>query len=382
MPYIIDEIAIEGFRGINKGLKLKVQEGLCLLYGRNGTGKTSVLRAIEWCLSGKLPYLEGREFRYEDAIVNMFHPQKTAVVSLVLKNENGKTLTITRRRKMGKSTTRGKSYLQVETDEKLLKNDEGQQKLEQILGVTSEDYSKIVHLHQEAIRDIVTADPKEMSKTIDRLLGTFELRELIEALNMERIIKREIKNLKTRSDALERDKITFVVRMRERLNEERETLLKKGYAENQLTVEYVTNRVSVALEDINEIAKKLGSPASIIEAPELSSESIANTVDIVEKEIKTLDRFRATAYSQQEEIRLNLENLRGQYEEAEKNLQDFGTTTPESLLEQKKEIEEQLKQFRPQLDNLQQGVNGLVEAKIKRNSAIEQIDVLKIKLLK
>ena len=128
MPYVIDEVSIEGFRGINKKLKLKMHEAVCLLYGRNGTGKTSVLQAIEWCLTGKLPYLEGREFRYEDAIVNMFSPEKTAVVSIVLKDGNGKALTVTRRRKMAKSTTRGKSYLQVETDEELLKDEKGQQK--------------------------------------------------------------------------------------------------------------------------------------------------------------------------------------------------------------------------------------------------------------
>lgn len=377
MPYIIDEVSIEGFRGINKNFRLKMHEGVCLLYGRNGTGKTSVLQAIEWCLTGKLPYLEGREFRYEDAIVNMFHPKKTAVVSIVLKDGNGKALTVTRRRKMAKSTTRGKSYLQVETDEELLKDDEGQQKLEQILGITTEDFPKIVYLHQEAIRDIVTADPKEMSQTIDRLLGTFELRELAEALDMGRIIKRETKNLRARAETLERDKIVFVVRMRERLNHEKETLLEKGYTENQLTVENVANMVNSIIEDIKGIATKLGSPAPIVEAPELSSQSIADTMDETEKELKALDRFRTTAYSQQEKIRLNLEDLRRQHEEAEKNLQEFGAVTPESLLEKKKEIEDQLEQSRPELKNLQNSVNRLVEAKIKLESASQQIDVLK-----
>ena len=352
-------------------------EGVCLLYGRNGAGKTSVLQAMEWCLTGKLPYLEGREFRYEDAIVNMFHLKKTAVVSIVLKDGNGKMLTVTRRRKMGKSTTRGKSHLQVETDNELLKDDKSQQKLEQILGITNEDFPKIVYLHQEAIRDIVTADPKEMSQTIDRLLGTFELRELAEALDIGRIIKRETKNLRARADTLERDKIVFVVRMRERLNQEKETLLKKGYAENQLTVENVANMVDSAIEDIKEIASQLGSPAPIIEAPELSSESIADAVDKTEKELKALDRFRTTAYSQQEKIRLNLEDMRRQHEEAEKSLQEFGAVTPESLLEKKKETEDQLEQSRPQLQNLQNSVNRLVEAKIKLNSASQQIDVLK-----
>ena len=328
-------------------------------------------------MTGKLPYLEGREFRYEDAIVNMFHPEKTAVVSIVLKDENGKALTVTRRRKMAKSTTRGKSYLRVETDEELLKDDKGQQKLEQILGVTTEDFPKIVYLHQEAIRDIVTADPKEMSQTIDRLLGTFELRELAEALDMGRIIKRETKNLRARADTLERDKIVFVVRMRERLNQEKETLLKKGYTENQLTVENVANMVNSIIEDIKGIASQLGSPPPIIEAPQLSSESIADTVNEAEKELKTLDRFRATAYSQQEKIRLNLENLRRQHEEAEKSLQEFGTVTPESLLEKKKEIEDQLEQSRPQLENLQRSVNRLVEAKIKLESASQQSDMLR-----
>jgi len=377
MPYIIDDVSIEGFRGINKKIKLKMHEGVCLLYGRNGTGKTSVLQAIEWCLTGKLPYLRGREFGFEDAIVNLFHPQETALVSIVLKDGNGKALTVTRRRKIAKSTTRGRSYLQVETDVELLKDDEGQQKLEQVLGITPDDFPKIMYLHQEAIRDIVTADPKEMSQTIDRLLGTFELRELAEALDMGRIIRGNMKNLRERVDTLERDKIVFVVRMRERLNKEKEALLKKGYVEDQLAVEYVANKVNSLIEDIKGIAIQLGSPAPIIEAPELSSESIADTVDEAEKELKTLDRFRTTAYSQQEKMRFSLENLRRQCEEAEKSLQEFGPVTPESLLEKKKEIEDQLKQSRPQLENLQKSVSRLIEAKIKLDSALRQIDVLK-----
>ena len=377
MPYVIDEVSIKGFRGINKKLKLKMHEGICLLYGRNGTGKTSVLQAIEWCLTGKLPYLKGREFRYEDAIVNMFHPQKTAVVSIVLKDGNGKALTVTRRRNMAKSTTRGKSYLEVETEEELLKDDKGQQKLEQILGITPDDFPKIVYLHQEAIRDIVTADPKEMSQTIDRLLGTFELRELVEALDMGRIIRRETKNLRARVDTLERDKIVFVVHMRERLNQEKKALLNEGYAENQLAVENVANMVNSLIEDIKRIASQLGSLAPILESPELSSESIADTLEEAEKELKTLDRFRAKAYSQQEKMRLNLENLRRQHEEAEERLQEFWPVTPESLLEKKKEIEDQLELYRPQLENLQKSVSGLIEAKIKLDSALQQIDVLK-----
>ena len=47
--------------------------GATIFTGLNGKGKTSILRAVEWCLFGELRYQE-RENASLDEIVNMQHP--------------------------------------------------------------------------------------------------------------------------------------------------------------------------------------------------------------------------------------------------------------------------------------------------------------------
>ena len=61
-----------GFRGINQPLTLSFGLGLTLLFGRNGTGKSSILEAIAWALYGGIGAPAATEFRREDAIVNAF----------------------------------------------------------------------------------------------------------------------------------------------------------------------------------------------------------------------------------------------------------------------------------------------------------------------
>lgn len=377
MPYIIQKVSVEGFRGINKKLELEMHEGVCFLFGRNGAGKTSVLQAIEWCLTGRLPYLEGREFKYEDAIVNMFNPQKTAVVSVVLKDQNGKLMSVTRRKKMARSTGRGKAYLQFETEERLLKDEKASQELERVLGISLNDFPKVIYLHQEAIRDIVTADPKEMSETIDRLLGTFELRELAEALDARRLLNSETKKLKIRVDALERDKVVFVLKMRERLNQEKEALLKEGYSEQQLSKESIVQNVKELIEKVGVIADRLGSQLPTIKSPEPTVDSINSKLDTIEKQLKALDRFRTNAFSKVQERKLNLETLRKQLEEAKESLEQLGDVTSQSLLEAKRETEEKLKQSQFKLEEAQGHINKLMETKRKFDSTLEQIQSFK-----
>ena len=57
----IQNIIISGFRGINNPLKLYFQKGRniqsMMIYGRNGSGKSSIVDAWEWLYSGKIQHL-------------------------------------------------------------------------------------------------------------------------------------------------------------------------------------------------------------------------------------------------------------------------------------------------------------------------------------
>src|ERR1035437_1612106 len=56
---VIDEIHISGLRGIRTSLNLKLEGKNLILFGENGTGKSSIIDSIELSISGELQRLCG-----------------------------------------------------------------------------------------------------------------------------------------------------------------------------------------------------------------------------------------------------------------------------------------------------------------------------------
>lgn len=56
----IDRIEVEGFRGITRACTLPLNGKSLLLFGENGTGKSSFVDALERLFTGKVSTLEGR----------------------------------------------------------------------------------------------------------------------------------------------------------------------------------------------------------------------------------------------------------------------------------------------------------------------------------
>ena len=60
----VDSIKIKTFRGVRRELLLKTeQKESVLIYGDNGTGKSSLLDAIEWFIHDKISHLSGEEIK-------------------------------------------------------------------------------------------------------------------------------------------------------------------------------------------------------------------------------------------------------------------------------------------------------------------------------
>ena len=67
----LKQIKITGIRGIKESLSLSLDKKSLLIYGDNGTGKSSITDAIEWFYKDKIAHLAGNEIG-KDSIRNIF----------------------------------------------------------------------------------------------------------------------------------------------------------------------------------------------------------------------------------------------------------------------------------------------------------------------
>ncbi|MBS7610314.1 SMC family ATPase, partial [Candidatus Bathyarchaeota archaeon] len=363
MPFSIISLSAEGIRGINERFECHFNEGANLLYGPNGVGKSSLLQAIEWCLTGELPYLTGPDFRLEDAIVNLFHPEGKAIVSLTL-SDGTREIVVTRSRRRGKSTTRGKSDLEVRTHEgRILREDSAQAFINGLMGLSPEDFPRTIYLHQEAIRALLSESSEERSRAIDELLGLGLLRDLVEVLEERKKIPREIRAMERQIEALERDRIQFTEHLKERMEKERETLISKGCRKSDLEIPEACINIGKLLEGVSKLAEDMRIPMKPRARPEPSLASLEEALSNLEKDLDGLSEARVKALIGAETMRLRLEGASKGLHEARERLKGFGPMSLESLDAKVRGLEAKIQDLRTKrlgLEALKRTVSGAI----------------------
>ncbi len=305
----VSKVRIKGIRGFNDETSLELGPTLNLLVGKNGAGKTSFLQAIEWCLTGKMKYMEGDEFSREDAIVNLFNPAGTGRVTLTLQTPKGE-LEVSRTRKRGKSTTRGSSPLLLKAGSKVLEDEEAEAQLEKTLGLPIDEISNSIYLHQAALRAILSDDPKERSRSIDKMLGMEEIRSLAEALSTKRNITKATKDLQARIETLKRDKVQFAIMTKENVERARKALITKGYSEDDLDLVRQVSLASTIVERSESLKRKFGFTGTIPEPPRADVVSVSRFVEDMDETLGSIDRRRTDSLQSIYKSKVKFEGLR------------------------------------------------------------------------
>ena len=379
MSFRISDISIEGFRGINKKLHLDVEGYPCLLFGDNGTGKTSILQAIEWCLCGKLPYLTAAEFSKEDALVNAFNPKRKAVVNLTIKGEDAKTIRVSRERKMYKSTKVGKTRLEVEIDGKVLKNEEAQNELTRVLGLSPEDFYVGTYLHQEAIRDLVVGSPDTRSKMIDKLLGLERLGELIKNLpvkwvsNKVKGVSEEVDKFKKQEEQIK----LLSTEARKRLESYKEELAQKGILVEELDLQYLADHFSQIKDAISKIAGEMKVKVKEVKKPELDLNSIKSSFSELNAIVDSLSEKRFEMYKAWLNKYSNLENLKEKYEGALEKFSKLKEQDPGKLTANLDEINKKIQGLTSEIKDKRNAKDFLIGKNVEISSLSDKIEELK-----
>lgn len=86
----LTNIKISGIRGFNHEKEINLDDGLTMIYGQNGQGKTSFVEAIEWLLFGTIFKKDKApsKVEYKDTIKNLHFANGTPYVEAVFSKDN------------------------------------------------------------------------------------------------------------------------------------------------------------------------------------------------------------------------------------------------------------------------------------------------------
>jgi len=221
-------LIVRGFRGFREAVEFRFDQPATLLFGENRSGKSSTLNAIEWCLFGDdcVGKQTGIRERIGWVVPNGHMPAADACVELELANSKNSYVV---RRSLRKGTKKS-MIAELELllpDGTSLSADTARQQLAQLLKAEFRDFMTTVYQHQEAVRGILTQEPKERNDAIDRLLGLSIYRNLLEALAKVKASERQ-RAMRDQFDAFEQ-RVQTALRTRDHdLSELREQAAEAG----------------------------------------------------------------------------------------------------------------------------------------------------------
>lgn len=180
--FILTKIVLCGFRGFTVKQEITLGHPITLVYGGNRTGKSSLLNAVEWCLFGsQIAAIKYGDIRERDNWeVKNVQSAKCYVECEFTSKASGKKLLVMRSLARGKGVTDLSFQLEGES------RSADETALEALLRVSSMDFLRAVHLHQEVIRSLITAPRRDRKEAIDRLLGLSDLRDMVKSLQVQK----------------------------------------------------------------------------------------------------------------------------------------------------------------------------------------------------
>lgn len=316
----INKISIENIRSYEKE-KIEFPTGSTLLSGDIGTGKTSILLAIEFALFGLQPGQKGSSLLRNGA--------NFGAVSIEFEVD-GKEIVIERTLKRGKkSISQDYCSIMINQERLELSVTELKNKVLELLNYPMEFskkqnilYKFTVYTPQESMKEIILQDPETRINTLRHVFGIDKYKTIIENTSILLSKLREEKKLKQGMTAnLEQDKAELALK--------KEELESKGY--NLVSIEKeLFSKTEVrkkAQEEKEEISRKIEEKNKIQSEIEKTKLMISTKTDSVLSNEKLIETLR----KQIEELK-NLKFDENKISEIEKSV--------EMLKQEKQELNE------------------------------------------
>jgi len=286
---IIDSILIENIRSHTKTY-IKFSKGFNCLVGGLGTGKSSILYAIDFALFGN-PL--GRSYDY-------LLREGVDVGRVALKFiENGKEYTIWRGlRRRGDHIGQDSEQLKLFEENKLLaeaRSESVAEQLESIIDMDDKLFREIIWVRQEKLKEILDMMPAERQRKLDTFFGISDYE--VSWTNIRAIQKW----YESERSSLERDSDVINVReMQKRYDD-----AVKDLSIKELELEEAQRELGEAERELKEASSQL---EEIMELHRRNEELKSKEVELKSK-IETLENIRARLMGEIKERRTRISNL-------------------------------------------------------------------------
>ncbi len=173
---LLREIEVEGFRGIKNKVAFKVEKPLVVLLGPTGSGKSSILRAVEFALFGATREIRKRQLKKSDLLNDL---SSEARVRLTLAAEDGKEYSLERSIKRN-----GIFKLKIIKDREILEGLEAERFLSDVLDVTFDEFINRFSVDSFTLQSLIYGPPSTRSSLLDRLFGLEALERIFRSIQL------------------------------------------------------------------------------------------------------------------------------------------------------------------------------------------------------
>jgi exonuclease SbcC len=262
------KLRIFGFRGFRDVAEFQFDAPWTLLFGENGSCKSSTLNAIEWALYGDecVGKQTGIRERLGWIIPNRHAAAPNVGVELTLNAPHGIHVLRRRLRHVGRKSTLQAELELTLPDGRTLTADEAEERLVQLRKSSFRDFATTVYQHQESIRNLLTQEPRDRHDAIDRLLGLSSQRNLLGALDAARLGSRQ-KEIALRFSELEEQLKTALTSRSNDLAELQHEAHQAGIARDRLTAAAAVQEAHKVAESLQAFGKATGLAMPQLPAP-------------------------------------------------------------------------------------------------------------------
>jgi energy-coupling factor transporter ATP-binding protein EcfA2 len=257
MPIKIKNLTISGVRGIQTSINIPLNEQSMLIYGENGSGKSSIVDAIEWLYKDDVSHLSNAEINLNEALRNSRLDKTTNSEISITYNQN---LTISRK-------------LFYQKNKLISELCNFSQNQEQYI-VTSEKENLLIRYY--LLRDFVSKTKSEKLETLSDIIGLSEVTKvrgiLKKAFNS---VKNEIKS-QNFENQIDIQKETLISKIGVSISQEKNLIEKINEVIKPLNLDIVAGTI----KDIDGILRKLLNQSVNKELLSLQT-FLENTKDII-----------------------------------------------------------------------------------------------------